>query len=231
MGSARRRGCAHQETCTCRSHIRVASTCERPRFNARLDRKTKEDFPGLGLLQPFCAYTPASLLYRALPAHHTKTATSHSMREGVRKRRGRGRMRGRGGSSLEPSRACSRRCSCGVAVRPGCQAHVARNLVAHTMHGRCDLLCGSPKTSWGKVAAASCSHTQDKPMSTGGDADLPGHIPRDPSSRNMTAPPSLLALPAIHSLVQRGTQGSRGPGGIWSHPGKQDHAARAPPSV
>lgn len=37
------------------------------------------------------------------------------------------------------------------------QAQVARNLVARTKHGRCYLLCDSPKTSRGEVGRFCCA--------------------------------------------------------------------------
>lgn len=91
-------GVCHQQTCTCRSHIRVASTCRRPRFNARLDRKPREYSPGQGLLQRFAhTHLGRSHIMSSQPIMKSSNVAQH--RRGCEGRERTGRDERKGGRS------------------------------------------------------------------------------------------------------------------------------------
>lgn len=170
-------GVCHQQTNTCRSHIRVASTLQTtsqhrttgPEDQGRLS-------PGWGSCSHLCIHTCVSLISCRLSPSY-KTATSHSMREGVKRERGRGGMGGEG-----PARSWN---VLGPAVDTA-TVRLGRPLVARNLRAlECTADATYPATHRGRVggqataaAAAPPRHTQDKPMSTG-DADLSGHFPRE----------------------------------------------------
>lgn len=130
----------------------------------------------LGLQQRF-AHTHLGHFISCRLSPSYKTATSHSMIEGVKRERGRGGIGGEG-----PARSWN---VLGPAVDTA-TVRLGRPLVARNLRAlECTADATYPATHRGRVggqataaAAAPPRHTQDKPMSTG-DADLSGHFPRE----------------------------------------------------